>query len=429
MQLTTEIGALVLGIVIGAIAITWRHAAREPEYRACERERDDLRTQIKQLEQTNSAREIELARFQERLNLASTTKDEVKNALDLNKQTLEATLLNVFASQTNQMTARASTAFAEKAEQSYERLVKPIDQRLANLDTQLRAMESFRTEEFGGLRSSLTELMQTHIPALRSETNNLVKALRQPSTRGAWGEIQLRRVIELSGMINYCDFDEQPTFNDDTGRSRPDVVVRLPGDRCIIIDAKVPMDAFLTMTEAVADEDVLRARKRHAEQLNIMIADLSSRKYGDRFKNSLDFVVLFLPGEAFLSEALAVDPAIVERAMANSVVVASPTTLLPLLKAVAFGWRSDTLEQNARLIADLGKDIYTRLTTFRGHLAKVGSGLTTAVNAYNDGVGSLESRVLPKARQLRDHGVTGAEDALDPVPSVDLSLRSLKHDE
>jgi DNA recombination protein RmuC len=411
--------ALIVGVLVGYL-IGHRHRRDEAGLVSeCSQLRQELETKSQSLTESMQDK----ARLEERLSAAAVIREELDRSIEYVHSLLETRVSTAMQGYTEELAARAERTFSSTAKTSFEQLVQPVDEELKRLNTELRDLQDNRRQQFGALGKSLEDLMTIHLPQLRQQTDSLVKALRQPAVRGGWGEIQLRRVIELAGMTRYCDFEEQPTFSDDAGRSRPDVVIHLPGDRCIAVDAKAPLDAFLRMTEADSDEKRLEFRLAHARQLDAMVHDLASRRYAERLHNSLDFVVLFLPGEAFLSEALAAQPSLFEDAFSQSVIIASPSTLLPLLKAVAFGWRSEALEQNAAQIAAIGRDLYQRLSTFRDHLAKMGGGLASAVKAYNDGVGSLDRRVLPSARRFLDHGIEGKEGELEELDTVSDSLR------
>ncbi|WP_298208788.1 DNA recombination protein RmuC [Ferrimicrobium sp.] len=411
--------AIVVGVLLGYLMGHRGQGDRSLLLDECRGLRAEVSAKTSEL---GEARQT-IARLEERLGATALAKEELDRSIEYVHSLLEAKVSTAMQSYTDELATRAEKTFSATAKTSFEHLVQPVDEELKRLNTELRDLQDNRREQFGALGKSLEDLMTIHLPQLRAQTDSLVKALRQPTVRGGWGEVQLRRVIELAGMTRYCDFEEQPTLSDDTGRSRPDVVIHLPGNRCIAVDAKAPLDAFLRMTEAETDEERLTLRAAHAHQLQVMVHDLASRRYGERLHNSLDFVVLFLPGEAFLSEALAAQPSLLEEAFTQSVIIASPTTLLPLLKAVAFGWRSEALEQNAAQIAAIGRDLYQRLSTFRDHLARMGGGLSSAVKAYNDGVGSLDRRVLPSARRFLDHGVEGREGELEELDTVSDSLR------
>ncbi|MGH9495563.1 MAG: DNA recombination protein RmuC [Candidatus Sulfotelmatobacter sp.] len=305
-------------------------------------------------------------------------------------------------------------------------LVAPVRESLDKVDTQIQQME----KERGGAYSALREQVQNLIVGndkLQSETGNLVRALRTPNVRGRWGEIQLRRVVEIAGMLSYCDFTEQETISTDAGRFRPDVVVKLPGGKRVVIDAKTPLQAFLDAFEATDEEARKACLANHARQVRDHIETLSGKKYWEQFEATPEFVVMFLPGETFFSAALEQDTGLVEYGVLNRVIPASPTTLIALLKAVAYGWNQEKLARNAQQISVLGKELHERLRKLAGHITAVGSNLDRAVEAYNQAVGSLENRVLVSARKFSELGAAVAEDIPELEP-IETSARTLSFD-
>jgi DNA recombination protein RmuC len=261
---------------------------------------------------------------------------------------------------------------------------------------------------------------------LRSETSNLVKALRQPHVRGRWGEMQLRRVVEMAGMLAYCDFVEQETATVEERRLRPDLIVKLPGGKNIVVDAKAPLSAYLDAVEA-ADDDTRRAYlAEHARQLRTHLVALGRKAYWDQFQPSPDFVVMFVPGEMFFSAALEQDPSLIECGPEEGVMLAGPLTLIALLKAVAYGWRQEALAENARQMSELGAELYARLVTMGEHFTTVGARLKAAVESYNAAIGSLESRVLVTARRFRDLKAVGGDLELEPPAQIELLPRELR---
>jgi DNA recombination protein RmuC len=295
-----------------------------------------------------------------------------------------------------------------------------IDQRLEQVTTAVRAvdetvhrLEEERKHAFGGLQQQLRMLHEAQ-ETLRTETGNLVTALRNPSTRGRWGEMQLRRAIEMAGMVRHCDFTEQTTVTGDDGRLRPDVVVRLPGSKQAVVDAKVPLHAYLEAVEAT-DDTTQRAKLRdHARQVRTHIDQLASKAYWSQFPEAPDFVVMFVPGDQLLAAAFEHEPALMEHAIEHRVLIATPVTLIALLRSIAYGWQQENLAENARQIAAAGRTLHDRLGIFAGHLRKVGTNLDRAIGAYNEAVGSYEARVVPAARKLSELDVVD-----DDVASLD----------
>ena len=251
---------------------------------------------------------------------------------------------------------------------------------------------------------------------LQGETRNLVKALRRPEVRGQWGELTLKRLAELAGMVEHCDFEQQLSVDTEQGKQRPDMVVRMPGSREIIVDAKAPMDGYLGAVEAKDDNERGLELRRHARNVRGRVRELSSKGYWQQFPRSPDFVVLFIPGDQFLSSALEVDPKLLEDAMTDKVVLATPSSLVALLRAVAYGWRQEALAENAEHIRTVGEELYERLSIFAEHLGKLGSSLNRSVESYNKAVGSFDSRVLPGARKFIEMGIQSKKDLPEPEP-------------
>jgi DNA recombination protein RmuC len=312
----------------------------------------------------------------------------------------------------------------EKREKAVETLVKPLADSLKQVDEQVRALEEKRAHAYGTLSTQVASLLETQ-RALQTETGNLVKALREPQARGRWGEMQLRRVIEMAGMLEYCDFDQQVTVSSDERRIRPDVVVKLPGEKRIVIDSKAPLIAYLAALEA--PDEPTRATKlaEHARQVKAHIESFGSKRYWQQFDDTPEFVVLFLPGEVFFRAAIDADPELIEYCVSQKVIVASPTTLIALLKAVAYGWNQKNLAESARQISDAGKTLYERLCAMTRHFENLGSKLEGALDAYNSAVGSMQRSVFPAARRLPELDKSLDVEAFpDPSP-IDKTARRL----
>lgn len=304
-------------------------------------------------------------------------------------------------------------------QQAIDNIVQPLQDSLKRYDEQLRQLEQSRQAAYGGLDQHLKLLAESQ-QRLQQETGNLVNALRAPAVRGRWGEITLKRVAELSGMVAHCDFVEQESVTVDDGRLRPDMVVQLPGGRQVIVDAKTVLAGYLDAHEATTEERRLDGLRRHAAQVRSRMDELSLKAYWNQFDQAPEFVVLFLPGEQFLGAALEQDPQLIEDGFARGVVLATPTTLMALLRAVAYGWRQEQLTAHADEAGRLGKDLYERMAVLAEHLNDVGQALGKSVSAYNKAVGSLETRILPAARRFKELGVSSEKDIppLDPLELV-----------
>ena len=396
----SAVAAGVIGYLIGAL----RAARRAETLRA---QLAEATTKLATEEQA-LARNAELLRQSEaqvRLAIESSS----RAALDANSQTFIQLANEIFGR--NQESATASLAAREEA---IKQLVEPLKLALARQEEQTQALERERRESTGKLSGQIENLVKVQ-DLLQRETRNLSTALRRPEVRGRWGEITLRRVVELAGMSEHCDFTEQEHIALEGGALRPDLVVRMPEERSIVVDAKTPLDAYLAAVEATDDEARRVALARHARQVEERVRELGRKSYWEQFEHSPEFAVLFLPGDQFLSAALAESPELIDNALKQRIIVTTPSTLMALLKVIAYGWRQARVTENAREIRELGQDLHRRLSVFVGHLQKVGKSFGTAIDAFNSAVGSMERNVLPQARKFTELGASA--DA--PVESVD----------
>ncbi|NPV30164.1 MAG: DNA recombination protein RmuC [Firmicutes bacterium] len=331
--------------------------------------------------------------------------------LDLARQTLEAFLAE----------ARGDLG---KRQQAIEGIVAPLKEALARYDREIQEIERARREAYGSLSRHLQELSQVQ-QQLQGETRKLVAALRAPRVRGRWGEITLQRVVEMAGMSPFCDFISQPTVDSGEGRRRPDLIVNLPNGRAIVVDAKTPLDAYLDAVEAENEEARKTALLRHAQAVRSHMVSLGAKEYQSQFKFSIDFVVLFLPGEPFFGAAVEQDPALIEDALNRHVLLATPITLVALLKAVAYGWQQRQAAENAERVIEAGRQLFERICVFAEHLAGVRKGLLGAVNSYNEAVGSWQSRLVPGARRLKELGAAPARRELEDLEEVEVAPREV----
>lgn len=312
-------------------------------------------------------------------------------------------------------------------EKAVENLVKPIREALEKTEQQVRQMEKERQSAYGSLSKHLETMAETQ-RLLQSETRNLVQALRRPEVRGQWGEMTLKRLAELAGMVEHCDFFEQEQVRTEEGQAlRPDMIVRMPDGRDIVVDAKTPLDAYLSAMEAGSDEEKQLALQRHARKVRERVRELSTKAYWKQFKHTPDFVVLFIPGDQFLSAALDQDRKLLEDAMAEKVILATPTSFIALLRAVAYGWRQQALAENAEKIRVVGEELYGRLGTFAEYMSKLGRSLDSSVGHFNKAVGSFDARILPSARKFTEMGIHAKKEMEGPAP-LEKSVRRMQQE-
>ncbi|MBD3379062.1 MAG: DNA recombination protein RmuC [Candidatus Omnitrophica bacterium] len=320
--------------------------------------------------------------------------------LDLAKESLEGIL-------------NKATGSFDKKEESIKGLVRPLEEALGKYERHLGELEKNRTRAYAGLEKQIESLMDSQ-NTLRKETGNLVTALRKPQVRGRWGEVTLKRVTELAGMTEYCDFTEQVSVNTDEGRLRPDMVVHLPSEREIVVDSKVSLDAYLDAIECDSEEERTAHLVRHAQQLKKHLRTLAAKSYWNQFSRTPEFVVMFIPGDSFLSAAIEQEKGLIEEGMEQQVIIATPTTLIALLRAIAYGWRQEQIAKSAKEIAALGREIYERFQPFMEHINRTGGALSQAVVSFNKMIMSLERRVLVSVRKFRELGATGDKELKEP---------------
>jgi len=395
--------ALGLGLLLGAL-ISWAY------YR---RRQHAMEAQIRNQESIQKEREIAFEAANAQLTRAFS--ELANQSLKSNSETF----LQLAEQNLGTQQEKAKRELSER-EKAVEALVKPIREALDASQKQIAELEKSRSEAYGSIKSQLEE-MHSSQKSLKQETQNLVNALRRPEVRGRWGEITLRRLVELAGMVEHCDFQEQVHTVGEGQIIRPDMVVRMPDRRELVVDVKTPLDAYLEAVEAKDDAQRKLGLERHAKNVHAHIRMLASKAYWDQFEESPEFVILFIPGDQFLSAALNEKPDLIEYALSKQIILATPTSFVALLKAVAYGWRQLSLAENAREIRTLAEDLYGRLASFVGHMNTMGRQLARSVEHYNKAVGSLERSVLPGARKFVELGVHEKKEmekleTLDPVP-------------
>lgn len=438
-------GGLVLG---GLLVGLWITSNLRPQAQRAEATVEELRKQmglerdaLVSLRQELSVAQQARVTAQTRLEATARQLTEQKNLLDQAREEL----IGSFQALSGEALKQNNEAFLKLAAVSFETLhvkaegdllqrqqaidalVRPLQESLRRYAEQVGLLEQSRQSAYGGLDQHLRSLAESQ-HRLQQETGNLVKALRAPTVRGQWGELTLKRVAELAGMVGHCDFIEQPSVTGDDGRFRPDMVVQLPGGRHIIVDAKTVLSAYLDAHEAQNETQQAEALRRHAAQVKCRMDELSLKAYWTQFDRAPEFVVLFLPGEQFLGAALDQNPRLIEEGFANGIVLATPATLIALLRAVAYGWRQERMTAHAEEAGRLGKELYERMAVLAEHMNDVGQALGKSVSAYNRAVGSLETRILPAARRFKELGVSSDRDLPVLEPTEVVPRKTLAYD-
>ena len=424
--------AFAVGLIGGGVVVFLLRHREIKRLESSMREKDE---QISQLQSECTKLTVEIARLNEQQKTAEEKIAQWNEAKEKLANEFKALSADALKSNSTQFLELAKTNLEkfqegakgdlEKRRQAVDELIKPLKESLKNVDGALKQIG----KDHSGVREKIESLLNSEAQ-LQKETANLVSALKKPTVRGRWGEMQLRRVVEIAGMVSHCDFFEQESVDSDAGRTRPDMIIRLPGDRTVVVDSKAPLESYLESLET--QDEQLRAKKlnRHANLVRTHIRNLSAKGYWEQFQPAPEFVVMFLPGEMFFSAALEQDPRLIELGVENRVVLATPTTLIALLRAVAYGWQQEQIAKNAQEISNIGKELYARISTLTEHFSNVGRSIDRAAEAYNKTIGSLESRVLVTARKFRELGSTTGDEiaTLQPIDKTTRMIQATESD-
>ena len=419
--------AFAIGLICGCGLVFLLRHREIKRLESTTRQKDD---QISQFQEKCTKLTVDLARLNEQQKTAEekiAVWNEAKEKLSDTFKALSAEALKNSNTQFLKLAEENLGKFQEgargdldKRKQAVDELIKPLKESLKNVDGALKQIG----KDHSGVREKIESLLKSEAQ-LKMETANLVTALKKPTVRGRWGEMQLRRVVEIAGMVKHCDFFEQQSTDSDEGRTRPDMIVRLPSNRTVVVDSKAPLESYLESLETTDEQIRIERLKKHASLVRTHIRNLAAKGYWEQFQPTPEFVVMFLPGEMFFSAALEQDPGLIELGVDNRVILATPTTLIALLHAVAYGWQQEQIAKNAQEISNIGRELYARISTLTEHFSAVGKNIDRAAEAYNKAIGSLESRVLVSARKFRELG-SASGDEIDTLQPIEKTTRVIQ---